>query len=203
MPQGTLYAVVNDSAKAIPVSLPNTALLEKLYTNNFNSISYVPNNILIDTAICQGNNYFGYAATGTYKDTLAGYNGCDSIRTVKLLVKPIFITTVNLVLCQGESYAGYTASGTFIDVFTAINGCDSARTLNLTIKPIFKTSITKVICQGENYGGHTTTGLYVDVFTAINSCDSTRTLTLTVNPTKALTVKANICDAGFKYWLDG
>ena len=202
MPQGNLYAVVNDSAKAIPVSLPNTALLEKLYTNNFDSISYVPNKVLIDTAICQGNNYFGYAVTGTYTDTLAGYNGCDSIRTVKLLVKPIFITTVNLVLCQGESYAGYTASGTFIDLFTATNGCDSTRTLNLTIKPIFKTSITKVICQGENYGSHTTTGLYVDLFTAINGCDSTRTLTLTVNPTKALTVNADICE-GENYFAGG
>ena len=202
MPQGTLYAVVNDSVKAIPVSLPSTPLFEKLYTNNFASIPYVPNNVLIDTAICQGSNYFGYTATGTYTDTLAGYDGCDSIRTVKLLVKPIFKTTVNLVLCQGESYAGYTASGTFIDVFTAINGCDSTRTLNLIIKPIFKTSVTKVICQGENYGGHTNTGLYVDVFTAINGCDSTRTLTLTVNPTKALTVNADICE-GETYFAGG
>ena len=202
MPQGILYALVNDSALVIPVSLPGTPLLEKVYTNNFASLPYVPNNVLIDTAICQGSNYFGYNATGTYKDTLAGYNGCDSIRTVKLLVKPIFKTTINLLLCQGETYAGYGASGVFVDVFAAVNGCDSTRTLNLTIKPIFKTSITKIICQGENYGGHTTTGLYVDVFTALNGCDSTRTLTLTVNPTKALTVNAEICE-GETYFAGG
>jgi len=202
MPQGTLYAVVNDSVLIIPVSLPSTPLLEKVYTNNFTSLPYVPNNVLIDTAICQGSNYFGYNTTGTFVDTLVGYNGCDSIRTVKLLVKPIFKTTINLVLCQGETYAGYSASGIFVDVFMAVNGCDSTRTLNLTIKPIFKTSVTKIICQGENYGGHTSTGLYVDVFTAVNGCDSTRTLTLTVNPTKALTVNAEICE-GETYFAGG
>jgi gliding motility-associated-like protein len=202
MPAGNLYAVVNDSAIAIPISLPNTPKLEKIYTNNIHTIPFAPNKTSYDIAICKGQNYFGYSTDGTYTDTLPNFNGCDSIRTVKLTVKPVFTTSVTTAICFGENYAGHTTSGTFVDVYPAINGCDSTRTLFLTVKPLSFSNISAIICQGENYAGHTSTGMYVDVYAAANGCDSTRTLTLTVNPTKALRVDTSICE-GETYFAGG
>lgn len=201
MPEGTLYAVVNDSSVSLPVVLPNTLKLEKIYTNNADSIAYVPNKTFIDTSICEGFAYFGYKLTGTYIDTLRGYNGCDSIRTVRLVMRPIFKTTITTAICQGENYAGHTSTGTYVDVYTAINGCDSTRTLFLKVKPVFVTSVTKIICQDETYAGYGSSGIYVDKFAAINGCDSTRTLTLTVNPKKYLTINPEICEG--ESWLAG
>ena len=199
MPEGTLYAVVNDSSVTLPIILPNTLKLEKIYTNNTDSIAYIPNKTGVDTSICEGIAYYGYKATGTYIDTLKGYNGCDSIRTVRLVVRPVFKTTVTTAICQGENYAGHTSTGIYVDVYTAINGCDSTRTLNLTVKPVFITRVNKIICQDETYAGYGSSGIYVDKFTAINGCDSTRTLTLTVNPKKYLTISPEICEG--ESWL--
>jgi gliding motility-associated-like protein len=202
IPPGNLYAVVNDSSMTVPISLPNTPKLEKVYTNNMHSIAYIANKTSFDIAICQGSNYFGYNKAGTYTDTISGYNGCDSIRTVNLIVKPVFATTISTAICQGENYAGHTATGTYIDVYPAINGCDSTRTLHLIVKPLAFSNIKAVICQGENYAGHTATGTYIDIYQAANGCDSTRTLTLTVNPTKAFTINPEICE-GESYFAGG
>lgn len=202
MPAGNLYAVVNDSAIAIPINLPNTPKLEKFYSNNTNTVPFAPNKTLYDIAICKGQSYFGYTTNGTYTDTLPNFKGCDSIRTVKLTIKPVFATTVITAICFGENYAGHTASGTYIDVYPAVNGCDSTRTLFLTVKPLSFSTINAVICQGENYAGHTSTGIYTDVYAAANGCDSTRTLTLTVNPNKALRIDTSICD-GETYFAGG
>lgn len=187
-----IYMVINDSGNAIPVSLPNTSLPEKLYVNNI--INTFPNRRTVSATICEGDNYAGYTVSGTYIDTLASVlNGCDSIRTLLLTVKPSPRTTITRSICQGDNYQGYTTSGTYTDIFTAANGCDSTRILNLTVKPRFNTIVNATICLGENYAGYTSSGNYVDIFTAANGCDSTRTLNLIVKPTVSTAVSAEIC----------
>ncbi len=193
MPQGNLYAVVNDSSLLIPISLPNTPRLEKDYTNNMHTVFYQPNQTTVNAAICQGQNYAGHYAAGIYVDTLAGYNGCDSIRTLNLTVKPVFFTTVTTSICPGQNYAGHTISGTYIDVYPAINGCDSTRTLNLTVLPVIASTVNAAICPGQNYAGYTMAGTYIDVYTAANGCDSTRTLNLSIKPTASSNIVAVIC----------
>jgi gliding motility-associated-like protein len=193
MPQGNLFAVVNDSSLLIPISLPNTPKLEKNYLNNFNNVFYQPNKTNYTIAICQGQNYGGHNTTGIFTDTLVGYNGCDSIRTVNLTVKPVFNTTVTTSICPGQNYAGHTTSGTFTDIYTAINGCDSTRILNLTVYPVIATTVNAAICPGQNYAGHTTAGTFIDVYPAITGCDSTRTLHLTIKPVFATNITAVIC----------
>lgn len=193
MQEGTLYAVVNDSSLIIPISLPNTPMLEKDYTNNVSSKYYQPTKTIINASICQGQNHGGHTTAGTYIDTLSAFNGCDSIRTLTLTVRPVFSTVVTTTICQGQNYAGHTTSGNYTDVYAAINGCDSTRLLHLTVLPTFATTVTTSICQGQNYAGHTTAGAYVDVYSAINGCDSTRTLFLTIKPTFATSVTTSIC----------
>ena len=187
-----IYMVFNDSGNTNPVVLPNALLQEKVYVNNF--INSQSTRTYITTAICQGKSYAGYTTSGTYIDTLASYaNGCDSIRTLYLTVKPVVTTNITTSICQGQNYAGHTTTGSFVDIYTAANGCDSTRNLFLTVKPTFATSVTTAICQGQNYAGHTASGTYVDVYSAANGCDSTRTLHLTVKPNIGTTVSKAIC----------
>ena len=92
---------------------------------------------IISTSICDGDNYLGYTANGIYTDTLVAVNGCDSIRTINLIVKPKSFLSINQTICSGQTYLGYNSSGMYIDRLIAANGCDSIRTLQLTVLPKF------------------------------------------------------------------
>jgi hypothetical protein len=74
-----------------------------------------------------------------YKDTLTGSNGCDSIRTLTLTIKPTQTKNQSVTLCQGQTLQVgtriYTQPGIYLDTLTAANGCDSliTSTLNYSI----------------------------------------------------------------------
>jgi|GEM_PF-494699 len=157
---------------------------------------FSPNDTLITLSVCEGANYEGYTASGTYVDTFINSNGCDSIRIINLTVNPITYSNIAQTICEGGIYLGYNTSGTYIDTLTNANGCDSVRTLTLTVNPITYSSITETICDGENYLGYTATGVYTDTLTNANGCDSIRTLTLTVNPVSDTIISAVICEPG-------
>ncbi|MCP9750189.1 gliding motility-associated C-terminal domain-containing protein [Ferruginibacter sp. HRS2-29] len=147
----------------------------------------------INQSICEGQSYLGYTVTGTYRDTLAAVNGCDSIRILNLTVRAKTVSTISQSICEGQSYEGYSTPGTYADVFTGANGCDSTRILNLTVK-LKQTSIfNQSICEGQSFEGYSASGTYVDVFTGTNGCDSTRTLNLTVKPKQTTTINQSIC----------
>ena len=59
----------------------------------------------VDRTICEGENFFGYAKTGIYIDTLRSLAVCDSIRTIDLtvLLKPRPRLGVDTILCSGDS----------------------------------------------------------------------------------------------------
>jgi gliding motility-associated-like protein len=192
-----IYLAFNDQGTAVPISFPNTPLIETNYLNNIQNSQPIKTTVAI--SICNGQNYAGYTASGTYIDTLSSViTGCDSVRTLILTIKPTYATTITTSICQGQNYAGHTASGTYIDTYSAANGCDSIRTLNLTVKPTFTTTVVMSICEGQNYYGHTVAGIYTDTYFATNGCDSTRTLFLTVRPIARTTINASIC-AGQQY----
>ncbi len=58
-----------------------------------------------DTAICQGESYFGYTKAGSYEDTLIAAAACDSIRTINLsiLQKPKPDLGIDTVLCKDDT----------------------------------------------------------------------------------------------------
>jgi hypothetical protein len=112
----------------------------------------------INQTICQGASFMGRAKSGTYVDTLKGFNnnGCDSIRTLNLTVNPKTYSIINQTICLGQTYLGRTTSGTYIDTLknSNIKGCDSIRTLNLTVidKPFISGVISgsTTVCQGQS-----------------------------------------------------
>jgi gliding motility-associated-like protein len=132
----------------------------------------------LTVSACEGQSYLGYTKAGVYVDTLAGPDGCDSIRTLNLSFKQRSYSTLISTICQGDNYFGYTNSGSYIDTLVAANGCDSVRTINLTVKPRSFSTLNTIICQGDNYLGYTKPGAYTDTLTSANGCDSIRTINL-------------------------
>ncbi|MBS1596558.1 MAG: PKD domain-containing protein [Bacteroidetes bacterium] len=168
----------------------------------------------VSQSICAGSSYtfYGHVLTsaGTYRDTLTSANGCDSIITLTLTVKPNYTASVSQSICAGSSYTFYghmlTAAGTYHDTLTSANGCDSIITLTLTVKPNSTASVSQSICAGSSYTfyGHvlTTAGTYHDTLTSANGCDSIITLTLTVKPNSTSTQTISLCQ-GSSYVVNG
>ncbi len=164
--------------------------------------------------ICQGQSYLfngvNRTTSGAYLDTLTGSNGCDSIVTLNLTVKPTTSGSFSATICQGQSYlfngVNRTTSGAYLDTLTGSNGCDSIVTLNLTVKPTTSGSFSATICQGQSYlfngVNRTTSGAYLDTLTGSNGCDSIVTLNLTVKPNSTGTINASICQ-GQSYLFNG
>ncbi len=143
---------------------------------------------------CAGSTYWGYSATGTYRDTLVAANGCDSIRELQLTLLPLASSSLAQTLCEGTSFLGYSATGTYRDTLVAANGCDSIRTLTLTVIPRIRTVINRSICEGQSLEGYTASGTYVDTLLSASGCDSIRTLNLTVQPRRFSTLSQAICN---------
>lgn len=87
--------------------------------------------LTIDTSICAGERFSGYGDPGTYVDTFVGSNGCDSVRTLHLAVRPTSASSLDTTICYGSSYKGYTETGIYAEHYTSANGCDSTHTIHL------------------------------------------------------------------------
>ena len=128
-------------------------------------------------------------------------NGCDSVITLTLAIKPNASSNISAAICQGQSYTfgsqSLTSAGTYNRTVTAANGCDSVITLTLAIKPNASSNISAAICQGQSYtfGSQslTSAGTYNRTVTAANGCDSVITLTLAIKPNASSNISAAIC----------
>jgi hypothetical protein len=158
-----------------------------------------------NVSLCAGSSItvgtHSYNANGTYTDVLLAANGCDSIVTTILIIKPTKTVTQNVSLCSGSSITvgthTYTTSGTYTDVLLATNGCDSTVTTILIIKPTQAFTQNVSLCSGSSITvgtqTYTTSGTYTDVLLATNGCDSTVTTILIIKPTKTVTQNVSLC----------
>jgi hypothetical protein len=95
----------------------------------------------ITQSICEGQSFtFGsqvLTSAGTYTRTIPSANGCDSVITLTLTVKPNSSALISAELCQGQTYSfgsqSLTSAGTYTRTIPAANGCDSVITLTLNI----------------------------------------------------------------------
>jgi hypothetical protein len=168
----------------------------------------------ISASICPGSSLdFGgnnLTAAGTYKDTLTGSNGCDSIVTLTLSLKAVTAGSVSASICPGSSFdfggKNLTAAGTYKDTVTGSNGCDSIVTLTLSLKSTSASSKSASICPGFTYafGGKllNQAGTYKDTLTGVNGCDSIITLTLSLKTVVTSNVFDSIC-SGQTYNFNG
>ena len=160
--------------------------------------------------VWNGNNY---TTSGTYNVTLVGSNGCDSIATLLLTVKPVTNSTTNITICtnqlpynwNGNSYA---AAGTYNVILTGSNGCDSTATLNLIVSGVLTSTTTAVTCSNQlpytwNGNNYNATGTYNVTLVSQSGCDSIATLNLTVNEIITSTTNASTCTNQLPYVWNG
>ncbi|HXH18168.1 MAG TPA: gliding motility-associated C-terminal domain-containing protein [Chitinophagales bacterium] len=131
-------------------------------------LQILPNSSSSVTAeICQGERFVvgssSYFLSGTYYDTLTAINGCDSIVTTRLTVRPNRFTTVVVSICKGDSLmvgnSVYRSSGTYYDWFSTIHGCDSIVETKLTVLPVINGTQDRFICSGDVIQFHLTGGI--------------------------------------------
>ena len=147
---------------------------------------------IIDAEICEGTTYsengFKQSEAGTYTQTLQTSNGCDSIVTLNLSMKPNSTTTFTATVCEGTVYTenGFNASetGIYTRTMESANGCDSTITLDLTVNPSYQIGVLAIINRGETYTNfgfnESEAGTYTQHLQTVDGCDSTIMLTLVV-----------------------
>jgi gliding motility-associated-like protein len=168
----------------------------------------------VAVSLCDGTNYqFGgqnLSQSGIYFDTLATWQGCDSVIVLSLDFIPEILTALNVSLCDGESYVfnGNTlsAAGLYVDTLPAFGGCDSIVSLNLQVWPNVQTTVNETICSTDSFlfnGVYLTqSGMYAATFQTINGCDSTVSLELSLFPYYTSQLAVVTCD-GIPFVFNG
>ncbi|MEI6312729.1 MAG: hypothetical protein WCP57_10760, partial [Bacteroidota bacterium] len=168
----------------------------------------------LSASICPGSTYLfngvNRTSAGAYLDTLIGSNGCDSVLTLNLTIRPTTSGIMSASICSGSSYlfngVNRTSAGVYLDTLIGSNGCDSVLTLNLTIRSTSTGSLSASICAGSTYlfngVNRTSAGAYLDTLIGSNGCDSVLTLNLTIRSTSTGSLSASICP-GSSYLFNG
>jgi gliding motility-associated-like protein len=166
----------------------------------------------LNYSICQGDSVkVGnsiYKTAGTFKDILTAKNGCDSIITSVITIKPISTKTQTFTICQGDSVnvgnSIYKTAGTFIDILTAQNACDSIITSVIIITPTESQTVNYSLCKGDSiklFGkSYSQEGIFNDTLTNIKGCDSIYLIIeITFSPTLKLDLGKDtiLCDGEF------
>lgn len=141
--------------------------------------------------------------TGTYKDTIANFNGCDSIITVNLTITGNTTSTISPTACNyyispSKKYY-WLKSGTYSDfIKNKSNGCDSLITINLTIIKSSEVNFKVETCNSyKSPSGKytwTQTGKYIDTIKNKVGCDSIMNFDLIVNYDQTNTINITACD---------
>jgi gliding motility-associated-like protein len=145
--------------------------------------------------ICQGDSFFSRTQTGIYHDTFVNAKGCDSIRTLSLIVNPISRTIINKTICEGDVFLSKSSTGIHLDTFKNQFGCDSVREINLLVLSPIRNNLNYEICQGESFRGQTKTSIFIDTIKNGLGCDSIiETVDLYVRPNIDSSFKIKICE---------
>ena len=148
-----------------------------------------------------GNDSYTYSKSGSYDITIPSVDGCDSIVTVNLTVKPSHNISIYDTICDGRTYVWdgvqYTETGTYTKIYTNHYGCDSIVTLYLTISSPYNDEFSIFTCANEPYTWdgrtYTKTGVYTHKYSSVDGCDSVVTLNLTVGDVYDIEYYDTIC----------
>jgi hypothetical protein len=161
---------------------------------------------IISEVICEGDTLvtanLALYENGTYTDTLAAINGCDSMLLIDLTVHPAPVTLLNESICEGGSITidgqVFTQGGDYTLPYTTVEGCDSTVILSLAILPEGQDTLALSICEGDTLTLHgdsyTNAGIYEQILTGANGCDSVLTVLLEVLPLDTTVLDINVCE---------
>lgn len=182
-------------------TLINQAGCDSTITLNLNISNSVTNSITVNQcdSFIWNSNGLTYYNSGTYFDTLAANNGCDSVNILNLLIAPSTTNNINVNACDSFAWRGntYFLSGTYFDTLQSVNNCDSILALNLSLGSSSSSSQTITACNAFNWNGNilSTSGTYFDTIQNNNGCDSLMLLNLTILDSTHQRIKINVCDS--------
>ena len=140
---------------------------------------------------------------GTYTNTQAAANGCDSTTTLTFIVKPTKTAAIAISKCSNTlpfAWNGQSLNnaGTYTNTQTSSNGCDSTTTLTFTVLPRASATVNVSVCSNLvpyiwNGQSLTTSGTYLNTQVAANGCDSITTLNFVVKPISVVSVTISKC----------
>jgi len=142
--------------------------------------------------ICGTDNYViageKITASGTYQNTYASANGCDSTHTINVTVIEPTYSFDEYYLCAGASIEVFgkmvNNQGIFSETFTNQNGCDSFHTVTVFIKEQQVTEELILLCEGETITVFdkvvSSEELITKTFSGSNGCDSTHSVQVTI-----------------------
>jgi photosystem II stability/assembly factor-like uncharacterized protein len=164
---------------------------------------------VFEDTICAGHQYYYngqyHSTSGNYPDTIQTIEGCDSLRTLHLVVLPPPMHNIYDTICHGHSYAfydsSYTATGLYWHYLIRNDGCDSLDVLHLYVKNPPNSSANISQCKGKSvvYIGDTLTspGPYTYTLSTATGCDSIVHLNLAFNYIYPIITKEDsICHGG-------
>ena len=149
------------------------------------SVQYAPSSSF-DITNCGPYTWNGetYTQSGAYQQYFPMPNGCDSVATCYLTIRPSYTNSFNLTSCDFCIWNGvtYTQSGIYEQAYTTQYGCDSIVTMHLTITPSASYEFMINTCDSFIWNGteYTESGDYEQTFTSSTGCDSIVTLHLTI-----------------------
>ncbi len=206
LPSGTIV----NSAGMYRDTLKYVSGCDSVITNINLSIQIV-SRATMSASICAGATYtlpsgMVITTSGTYRDTLRYFTGCDSlITTVNLLVKPLQRRSVNASICTGQSYTlpsglNIITPGIYSDTLRYNTGCDSViHTITLQVKTLYRNTANASICAGQSYTlpsgiAVNAAGTYLDTVRYISGCDSLISSTsISIKPTTRVSASGTIC----------
>jgi hypothetical protein len=135
---------------------------------------------------------------GTYRDTLKGIYGCDSLIVVNLTTGINSLTSISASACEtyiSPSGKKMTVSGNYTDTIPNATGCDSIISIELKIGKNSKSTIYPVSCVSfvspDGMQIWTSSGIYSNTIPSATGCDSVITIKLTV---RKVVVTARLID---------
>ncbi len=162
---------------------------------------------VLERSICQGDAFLfneqNLMATGNYRDTLVGSNGCNQYVVLKLTVEDTLQTVLERSICQGEAFLfngqNLTASGSYRDTLFAPNGCNQYVVLNLAVEDTIQTVLNRTICPGDSFlfNGQNlaVAGSYRDTLVGSNGCNQYVILDLSIDEKIESSISAAICES--------
>lgn len=164
-------------------------------------------NVNLDTDLCQGDsiqfNQQLITQAGQYRMTIPSASGCDSNVVLDVLIKPTYLTPLDIIRCDSDSFMiGSTTirkTGIYNVPFISSQGCDSIIRVTYTAIPASVQHMDTIKCFDESLviGGieYTSPGLYRQYYQASHGCDSIVTIQFrqTVKPILNATVAHPKC----------
>lgn len=161
---------------------------------------------VIDAYLCKGDTLRIRSAiivdSGEYFFPFQTTNGCDSIVSYQVQLKPLYQVTIDTNICDGDyimiSNIKYDKAGIYIINLQDQFGCDSIINLALKINVNASINIDTSLCEGSSIKigaqQYTDAGDYIQRFKNQSCCDSTIRIHIQKNLNYKTKIDTNICN---------